>query len=137
VERTEIGPQVEHLPLARVNDRRVQSRYNAACCAALAGSGKSKDEPPPDEATKAKLRAQALDWLMGEPVARSKLLDTGVPQAREAIKKTLAHCKVDTDLAVIRDEPEFARLPQAERKDWHTLWSDIDGLLKKAGDTSP
>ena len=48
------------------DDRQAQHRYNAACAAALAGSGQGKDDPKPDDAAKAKLRKQALDWLKAE-----------------------------------------------------------------------
>src|SRR5262249_14464803 len=48
------------------DDRKTQPRYSAACAAALAGCGQSKDDPPPDEAARARLRKQALDWLKAE-----------------------------------------------------------------------
>jgi len=38
-------------------------RYNAACAAALAGSGKGKDAGRLPDKEYARLRKQALDWL--------------------------------------------------------------------------
>jgi serine/threonine-protein kinase len=119
------------------DDRQAQYRYNAACAAALAASGKGKDDPPPDEVAKTKLRQRALDWLKAELVAWAKFIDSGTPKDREMVRKTLAHWKVDTDLAGIRDEPELGKLPEAERKDWQALWHEVDALLMKAGGTSP
>src|SRR5262249_40166171 len=38
------------------DDRQAQHRYNAACAAALAGCGHGKDDPPPSDDEKIKLR---------------------------------------------------------------------------------
>ena len=114
------------------DDRQTQHRYNAACAAALAAAGQGKDEPPPDDAAKAKLRQQALDWLKAELAAWTKLLESGPPQARPAIVQTLEHWKQDTDLAGIRDADGLAKLPADEQKAWRTLWADVDSLLKRA-----
>jgi hypothetical protein len=51
------------------DDRRAQHRYNAARAAARAATGQSPDEPPPDDAARAKFRRQALDWLKAELTA--------------------------------------------------------------------
>jgi serine/threonine-protein kinase len=118
------------------DDRQAQNRYNAACSAALAAAGKGKDDPLPDEAAKTKLRQQALDWLKSELVAWAKLIESGTPMDREMVRNALGHWKVDTDLAGIRDEPELAKLPEAERMDWHALWHEVDAEFKKvAGDS--
>ena len=119
------------------DDRRAQHRYNAACAAALAASGAGKDEPQPDDAAKAKLRAQALDWLKAERDAWAKLLDGGDPKARALVAQTLQHWKADADLAGIRDATSLSRLVDPERKEWQSLWSDVDALLKRAGGRSP
>ena len=55
-------------------------RYNAACSAALAGSGVAQDSPPPDEAARARLRGQALDWLRADLVAWSNHAGRGHPR---------------------------------------------------------
>ena len=114
------------------NDRRAQHRYNAACAAALAGCGIGKDTPPPDEAAKADLRKQALEWLTAELEAWSKLVESGQPQARPFAAQNLEHWKKDSDLAGIRAEKELARLPEAERSRLKQLWADVDSLLRKA-----
>ena len=48
--------RVIHRDLKPANIRQLQHRYNAACSAALAGSGQTKDDPPPDQAARVKLR---------------------------------------------------------------------------------
>src|SRR5262249_12828209 len=55
-------------------DLRQGHRYNAACASALAGTGRGKDAPPPDDAAKSGLRKQALAWLKADLAAWSKRL---------------------------------------------------------------
>jgi len=80
-----------------------------------------------------KLRQQALDWLKAELATWTKLLESGPPQARQAIVQTLDHSKQDTDLAGVRDADGLAKLPADEQKAWRALWADADSLLKRAG----
>jgi hypothetical protein len=46
----------------------------------------------------------------------------------------LQHWKQDTDLTGVREADALARLPEAERKQWETLWADVDAKLKLAAD---
>jgi serine/threonine-protein kinase len=103
----------------------------SAVCAAVAAAGAGKDAPI-DDAARAKLRAEALAWLKAERDAWSKLLETGPPQSRANVAKTLQHWKVDSDLAGVRDAADLAKLPEAERKEWQALWADVEGLLDRA-----
>ena len=120
------------------DDRQTSHRYNAACNAALAGCGRGKDNPPPDQATRAGLRSQARDWLKAELAAWSKLIESGPPQERPVIVQTLQHWKADSDLAGIRDEGELKKLPEDEQRAWRALWSEVEALLAKArAGTSP
>jgi hypothetical protein len=110
------------------------NRYNAACAAALAGSGQGKDDPPLDEAAKARWRKQAIDWLRADLAAWSKILASGPPQSRQFVAQTLQHWKADPDLAGIRDHAVLAKLPAAEQNACRALWSDVDALLTKVRD---
>jgi serine/threonine-protein kinase len=114
------------------DDRQAQHRYNAACAAALAGCGRGKDQPTPDEPARAALRARALDWLKAELAAWSKLLDSGPPQARPMIAQTLGHWQADADLAGVRDPEALDKLPEAERAGWRALWAEVDRMLDAA-----
>ncbi|MDB5351665.1 MAG: hypothetical protein JWN86_2912 [Planctomycetota bacterium] len=116
------------------NDRRAGHRYNSACAAVLAAAGQGKDDPPPDDTAKARLRRQALDWLRAEWVAWDRVAMMTAPGAKEAVAKALSHWKEDTDLAGIRGEQELARLPLDERKEWLSLWADVEVLLKRTQD---
>jgi serine/threonine-protein kinase len=113
-------------------------RYNAACAAAMAGCGQGKDDPPLDEAAKARWRKQALDWLKADLAAWSKVLASGPPQARQHVAQTLQHWKADPDLAGLREPAALAKLPEAEQNACRALWAEVDALLAKArGDTAP
>jgi serine/threonine protein kinase/tetratricopeptide (TPR) repeat protein len=119
---------------ALADDLSKGNRYNAACSASLAASGKGKDEPMPDDATKVKLRELALGWLRADLAAWGKILEAAKePALKQAVVGTLAHWKEDTDLAGIRDEAGLAKLPEGEREGFRTLWADVEVLRKKAG----
>ena len=113
------------------DDRQAQHRYNAACAAALAGAGRGKDDPPPDDAARAKLRGQALRWLRAELSAWKRVAMTVGSGNKETVAKTLAHWKEDVDLTGIRDETELAKLSEEERTEFKRLWDDVEGLLTK------
>jgi tetratricopeptide (TPR) repeat protein len=107
-------------------------RYNAACAAALAGAGKTNDDPPPDDATRAKLRQQARDWLRADLAATAKLLDRKASEARTLAQERLQIWPSDIDLAGLRDKDAVATLPAPEREACQKLWADVFRLLKKA-----
>ena len=114
------------------DDRQAQYRYNAACAAALAAAGQGQIDPPHDDAARARLRHEALDWLKAEVATWNKLLGSGPPQARPFIAQTLSHWKQDSDLAGIRDAEALPKLPETERKEWQGLWEEVEALLKRA-----
>jgi tetratricopeptide (TPR) repeat protein len=107
------------------DDRQAHLRYLAARAAALALAGQGKDEPPPGDAAKAKLRRQALGWLKTELTAWQKLFESGPPQDRPAILQTLSNWRQDPDLAGSRDKAALAKLPAEERKEWQALWARV------------
>jgi serine/threonine-protein kinase len=114
------------------DDRQAGHTYNAACCAALAGCGQGKDDPPTDYRTLAKLRGQALDWLRDELAAWSKLLDGGTPDAPARVQQALAHWNADSDLAGLRDPTSLVKLPEVEQRACRALWSEVGAVLAKA-----
>jgi hypothetical protein len=78
------------------------------------------------------LRQQALDWRKAERTVWGRLLESGPPQARPAIVRTLSHWQKDTDLAGIRDATALAKLPADEREALTKLWADLAAPLKRA-----
>jgi serine/threonine-protein kinase len=119
------------------DDRRAGHLYNAACAAALAGSGQGADDPKPDDTARARLRGQALDWLEAELAAWARVLDAGDPQARSVVAQDLRHWQADPDLAGVRDRDALAKLPADERRAWAALWKDVDALLEGAARPGP
>ena len=46
--------------------------------------------------------------------------------------QNLRQRKVETNLAGVRDPEALAKLPEPERKEWQSLWGDVDALLERA-----
>ena len=113
-------------------DVQAGNRYNAACSAALAGCGNSKDEPPPNQEVRERLRRQALDWLKADLAYWTKQVETGPPQAKALVSRKLQHWKIDPDLAGIRDPEALKRLHEGEQKVWRAFWSEVDSILDRA-----
>jgi hypothetical protein len=119
------------------DDREAGHRYNAACAAALAAAGQGKDDLKPDDAARAKLRAQALGWLRAELAAWSRVLDAGDPTARTSIRQALRHWQADPPLAGVREPKALETLPEAERVSWRALWAAVDARLRAAASARP
>jgi serine/threonine-protein kinase len=117
-------------------EKQRQNRYKAACAAAMAGSGKGKDEPPLEEAGKARWRKQAVEWLKADLAFWAKEVQSGPSEARTAVVQTLEHWKADPDLAGIRDQAALGRLPNAEQTACRALWAEVATLLAKARATA-
>ena len=109
-----------------------QHRWWAARSATQAGTGQGRDYPPIDEATRARLLKQALEWLGADLAAWSKLLDAGSPQDRSALVAALQQWRTDPELAGLRDEETLSRLSVAERQACRQLWVNVESLLAKA-----
>jgi serine/threonine-protein kinase len=122
----------------QAENEKARHRYNAACAAALAGCGLDKDDPAPDDAAKEKLRRQALDWLRADLAAYSRLLAGTGPQSPALVRQRLQHWQQDTDFRGVRGDGALAKLPEAEREGWRTLWADVAATLAQArGKTAP
>src|SRR5262249_34279365 len=122
---------------ARANSLRNGDRRNASRAAALAGCGRSKDDPPPDDATRAGLRAQALGWMKADLALWARPLEAGTDATRTEVRKTLTQWRNDLDFSGIRDADALAKLPEAECKDWQSLWAEVEILLARARGDRP
>src|SRR5262249_10906505 len=105
-------------------------RYAAARAAALAAAGEGKNQPPLDDAAKAELRRQALDWLKAELTAWSK-----VQPPRVFIARNLWQWQQERDLAGLRDQAALARIPPEEQKAFTRFWADIAKAAEPANST--
>jgi tetratricopeptide (TPR) repeat protein len=111
--------------------------YRGVCSAALAGCGQGEDAPPPDDVARARLRAQALNWLKAELVEDSKLLNSSKSTDRTDGLLSLRFWKAQPNLAGVRDPDALAKLPESERTAWTALWAEVDTLLAKARGDRP
>jgi tetratricopeptide (TPR) repeat protein len=109
-------------------------RYNAACCAALAGAGQGNDAGQLDARERHHWRQQALDWLRQDLGLWGKLLEAGTTQARAAVQQRLRHWQRNPNLAGVRDAAWLVNLPDKELQACRQLWADVDALLKRAGE---
>jgi hypothetical protein len=105
------------------------NRYDAACAAALAGSGQGKDADRLDGDDRALLRYGAFVWLRAELSAHKAALTGGDAKAADASRRTLLHWKQDADLDAVRDPDHLAKFTESERTAWHILWARVDLLL--------
>jgi serine/threonine-protein kinase len=104
--------------------------HKAACAAALAGAAPASDDPLP-EATKAKLRQQAHDWLRADLVVFTKLLETKNPRQRVMVFEQFHLWQIESELAGVRTVEALEKLAESERDQWRKFWADIDAVLKK------
>ena len=114
------------------DDMDAKHRYNAACSAALAGCGQGQDNPLLDDTVKVRWCKQAIDWLKADLAAWSEILQSGPPQARQAVAVTLHRWKADPDLSGMRDQTALAKLPDGVQKTCRALWAEVDVMLAKA-----
>jgi hypothetical protein len=69
--------------------RKAGPRYRAACSAALAGTGEGQDDPPRDEAGRAKLRQQAREWLRANLAPLRQQVNDDTVAARSKVRAEL------------------------------------------------
>ncbi len=119
------------------DDRNFQYWFSAACTAVMAASGKGQNKAPPDAASAADLRRQALRWLKVDLGIWSRMPASASPQNRALVLRAMRQWRKDTDLIAVRDAEGLASLPEAERSDWLALWAEVDALIRKAGEAKP
>jgi serine/threonine-protein kinase len=114
------------------DDRKKWHRANAACAAALAGCGQGEDAKTLDDKERAHLRQQALDWLRADMKAFHQAMEKTAGQDGPTVLQLMQHCLADPDFAGVRGSESLSKLPEAERKDWHNLWEEVEALRKHA-----
>jgi serine/threonine protein kinase/Tfp pilus assembly protein PilF len=114
------------------DDLNAQHRYNAACAAALAGCGEGQDADKLDDKERARLRQQALDWLRADLKAYRQVMEKSASKDDLAIAQRMQHWLKDDDFAGVREADALARLPEAERPQWHKLWQEVEALRQQA-----
>ncbi len=117
---------------ALAEDHIAGNRFKAARAAALAGAGLGDDQAKGDEASRAKWRKQALEWLKADLVHWSIQAKSADASVRSDTRIALAQWKAAHDLASIRDEGALKKLPADEQKAFAALWSEVDAITARA-----
>jgi serine/threonine protein kinase/Flp pilus assembly protein TadD len=108
------------------------TRYEGACCAALASCGMGRDGDRLDGTARVRWRRQALAWLRADLVLRAKMATSSDEKERQDAAKALEHWKRDTDLQGLRDEARLAEIPEEERTAFRALWAEVDAAIARA-----
>jgi hypothetical protein len=116
----------------QADDLQQQHRYNAACAAALAGSGQGKDTETLSDKERARLRHQALTWLRADFKAYEQLLNKDPDKGRALVSQRMQHWQRDGDFDGVRGPEALAILPEGERQPWQQLWADVADTLARA-----
>jgi hypothetical protein len=87
--------------------------------------------PPAAEAARARLRDQARALLRAEVAAQARRLTSASPAEAATARQVLeALCRLPV-LDGVRDPAALAGLPEAERREWQELWTEVEGLLRE------
>ncbi|MGF1579136.1 MAG: tetratricopeptide repeat protein, partial [Gemmataceae bacterium] len=113
------------------NNLKEQHRYNAACVATLAASGKGAHAKKIDAQERTRLRQQAHQWLQADLTVSQAALQKNRFFASTIVDR-MQHWKTDSDLTTVRDKKLLAKLPKDEQQPWQKLWSDVQVLEKSA-----
>ncbi len=81
-----------------------QSRYNAACYAAMAGSGQGRGAEDLNDQERAQWRKRALDWLHADLAVYGTQLEKGDPPTKTLISQRLQYWQKDADLMWVREQ---------------------------------
>jgi hypothetical protein len=111
------------------DDMEAHPRYNAACTAALAGSGPGEDADTLGIEERAGLRSQALAWLRADLAHWSRLAASTADSDRQLALKVLRNWQADADLAGLRNNQGLAILPAEEAEACRKLWDDVRNIL--------
>jgi tetratricopeptide (TPR) repeat protein len=106
--------------------------YNAACAAALGGTGHGVEAAKLGQEEKERLQRQARDWLSADLEQQRSRLKEGQPLAISQLIMYLEHWAQDPDLAAVRETKELAKLPTGDKQAWEKLWTSVRQLLKEA-----
>jgi hypothetical protein len=115
--------------------RATPDRYKDACAAALAGCGQGKDADQTDSNARAHLRRKALDWLRADLAAWRQLLERDPDKVRPVVVQSMQSWLADKDFAGVRGEA-LAKLPEAERQEWQTLWREVEALRQRSSESA-
>jgi hypothetical protein len=86
--------------------------------------------PPAAEASRARLRQQALASLRAEVATQAQHLSSASPAEATAARQVLEVLRDLPVLARVHNPETLANLPEPERQMWQAFWHEIEGLLR-------
>jgi eukaryotic-like serine/threonine-protein kinase len=116
------------------SDLEASHSFTAARSSALAAAGQGGEAAEIDQAERARLRSQALNWLQAELRLLGEKLQSGEAQAAGRVQHKLDHWQRSPDLVSLRDPEALAHLPDDQRAAAAELWSDVGQMLQRAHD---
>jgi tetratricopeptide (TPR) repeat protein len=114
------------------DDIRASHRYSAACSAARAGCGQSKDADKLDAKERARLRKKSLDWLRADLKGWRQEWDKSPDKTGPEIAQRMQLWLHDDSFSGVRGPDALTRLPEAERPLWQNLWEEVEALRVRA-----
>jgi hypothetical protein len=111
-----------------------QDRYNAARAAILSGGSQGKDADKLDAKERARLRRQALDWLLADLKAYQQMMEQSRGTASPMIVQRMQYWLQEGDFALVRGHANLSQLPEAEIQEWQKLWQEVEVLKKRAAE---
>lgn len=108
------------------NDTESQFRYDAACWAALAGTG--SDDLVENSKQRDDWRAQSLKWLQEDLKILESMAKTGSDAQREEAREQLDGWLNDSNLVSVRSRNRLGFLPEEERRRWDEFWDNVRSL---------
>ena len=106
-------------------------RYSAACSAARAASGESKESTPPDSAACERLRGKAREWLEADLAAVRESTAKASPRERSSVPSRLGRWLVASQLRGVREEESLAALSESERRSWTAFWAKVEETIDR------
>jgi tetratricopeptide (TPR) repeat protein len=110
-------------------DLAASHRYEAACCAALAGCGQGKEAARRDDKENKRLREQALTWLQADLKLHRQNATSTDAARRQSAAAMLTHWLADPDFTGVRAGPGRVAIAAQEQAAWDALWSDVKATL--------
>jgi serine/threonine-protein kinase len=118
------------------NDLKARHRYQAACAAALVAAGQGEEARAIGERERTRWRRQVLDWLHADLAVWTQQLQTGPPETRAEVRRTLRRWQQEPQLSGLRTVDALATLPPEEREACRRFWAAVEALLRRTREVS-
>ena len=107
---------------------------DAARAAVIAGTGRSRDDPSPGPAERARLRGMALNWLRADLDGWYKRFAPDRHETRRRAAKYFRRWMENQNVAGVCNPAELASLPTDERAAWREFWQEVETHILVAPD---